>query len=166
LAKLGGKGILQKPIAPDHVLHMGFQVLQRLTPTTGKVLIVDDDAIVLDQLHSILQPWGFDLILLSDPQRFWDTLAATHPDLIILDIEMPGVNGIDLCQVVRNDQQWGDLPILFLSAHTDEPTIQQVFSAGADDYIGKPIRAAELVARVLNRLKTARMLQTLQRLRG
>jgi DNA-binding response OmpR family regulator len=87
------------------------------------------------------------------PQHFWTTLEQANPDLLILDIEMPHLSGIDLCQVVRNDPHWSELPVLFISAHRDTETMTRVFTAGADDYVSKPILEPELIARVLNRLE-------------
>lgn len=166
VAQLGGKGFLQKPIAPTHVLAAIVTLLQASSPAHAKILIVDDDLALLNHLYGVLQPWGFQMTLLSDPQQFWSTLEATEPDLVILDIEMPDITGLALCQVVRNDLRWGDLPILFLSAHTDEATVQQVFLMGGDDYVEKPIRAAELVARVTRRLEHARVIKKLRGLGG
>nr|WP_275941791.1 response regulator [Nostoc sp. UIC 10630] len=129
-------------------------------------MIVDDDAQLLDILRVMLQPWGFQITLLSDCQQFWQTLDKVRPDLLMLDIEIPKINGIDLCQLIRNDLHWGDLPILMISANTDDETIQRVFMAGADDYVSKPIRAAELVARVIRRLEHANVLKKLRTLGG
>jgi DNA-binding response OmpR family regulator len=131
-------------------------------PQRSQLLIVDDDAQLLDFLQSMLQPWGFQVALLSNPQQIWSSLETVKPDLLMLDIEMPGVNGIDLCQRIRNDPQLGDLPILMISASNDDETIQQVFMAGADDYVSKPIRAAELVARVTRRLEHAMVVKKLR----
>lgn len=166
VAQLGGKGFLQKPITASEMTKAVVNVLQSSNPTNAKVLIVDDDAQLLEALRQLLQPWGFQITLLSQPQQFWQTLEQVEPDLLLLDIEMPELNGIDLCQVVRNDLRWGDLPILILSARNDETTVQKVFMAGADDYVSKPIRSAELVARVLARLERAKVLQKLRRLGG
>jgi DNA-binding response OmpR family regulator/HPt (histidine-containing phosphotransfer) domain-containing protein len=133
-----------------------------ISPQRSQLLIVDDDAQLLNVVQAMLQPWGFQIALLSDPQQFWGTLASANPDLLMLDIEMPEVNGINLCQKIRNDSHWGDLPILMISANSDDETIQQVFMAGADDYVSKPIRAAELVARVIRRLEHATVLKKLR----
>lgn len=159
VAQLGGKGFLQKPIALEQVIETVLRVVQHPIVTEARILVIDDDLHLLENLRSILEPWGFHLTLLNGPQHFWYTLETAQPDLLILDIEMPEFNGIDLCQVVRNDVRWGELPILFLSAHLNDDTLHQVFMAGADDYVSKPIRATELVARVLNRLKWKTMLQ-------
>jgi diguanylate cyclase (GGDEF)-like protein len=113
---------------------------------------------VLAALSTLLKPWGLHVTTLAQPQQFWQALEATVPDLLILDIEMPGFSGIELCQVVRNDPRWSELPVLFLSAHRDAETVHQVFAVGADDYVQKPIVGPELIARILNRLERTRIL--------
>ena len=153
VARLGGQGFLHKPVSPARVMEAIAQVLQQSGTPEAKLMIVDDDPQLLDFLRTLLEPWGFHLTLLDDPQEFWDTLEQTVPDLLILDVDMPELSGIDLCQVVRNDPRWVDLPVLFLSSRTDLQTVQQVFTAGADDYLNKPIIGPELIARVLNRLE-------------
>lgn len=122
----------------------------------AKLLIVDDDPAILTLLEGLLQDWGFRLQLLSNPRQFWKSVEQFEPDLVLLDVEMPDVSGFELCQQLRNQPRWSELPILFLSAHTEAKTIQQVFSIGADDYIRKPIVAAELIARVNSWLERAR----------
>ncbi len=166
VARLGGRGFLQKPVSPAQAMEALAQVLQQSSPSEAKLLIVDDDPHLLDFLRTLLEPWGFKLTLLNDPQQFWETLEQTVPDLVILDVEMPELSGIDLCQVVRNDPRWSELPVLFLSAHTDAKTVHQVFTVGADDYVNKPIVGPELVARVLNRLERAQILRNWRKLMG
>jgi DNA-binding response OmpR family regulator len=164
VARLGGQGFLQKPVSPAQVREAIAHVLQKSHTPEAKLLIVDDDPHLLDFLRTLLEPWGFKPILLDDPQQFWDTLERSAPDLLILDVEMPELSGIDLCQVVRNDPCWSDLPVLFLSAHTDTETVHRVFTAGADDYVTKPIVGPELVARVLNRVERTQILRKLKKL--
>lgn len=160
-ARLGSKLFLQKPIAANQVLKAVTQVLQQSSPIPQKLLIMEDDQQMLHLLRHLLQPWGYHLTLLDSPQNFWTTLSQTDPDLLILDIELSDstdslsstINGIDLCQVIRNDFRWQKLPILFLSAHTDAEIVQQCFAAGGDDFLYKPVIAAELLTRVRNRLE-------------
>lgn len=158
VARLGGHAFLQKPIAPEQILKAVTQELDRTQEAEAKVLVVDDDAQVLAALSALLKPWGLHVTALAQPQQFWQVLEATVPDLLILDIEMPGFSGIELCQVVRNDPRWSDLPVLFLSGHRDAETVHQVFAVGADDYVHKPIVGPELIARILNRLERTRIL--------
>ena len=166
VARLGGRGFLQKPVTPAQAMEAIAQVLQQSNKTEAKLLLVDDDPQILDVVRTLLEPWGFNLTLLDNPQQFWDTLEETAPDLLILDVEMPELSGIDLCQVVRNDPRWSELPVLFLSARTDVETIQSVFTVGADDYVSKPIVGPELVARILNRLERTKILRKLRKFIG
>ncbi len=129
-----------------------------------RVMAMDDDHIALTNLVNLLQPWGLQVTTVADPQQFWECLTAINPDLLLLDIEMPNVSGIDLCQVVRQDCQYGDLPILVITAHRDPQFLEQVFAAGADDVIHKPVLGAELVTRVLSRLERVRLRQQLNQL--
>lgn len=122
----------------------------------AKLLIVDDDSAILTLLERLLQDWGFQLRLLGNPEQFWETMEQFNPDMVLLDVEMPQVSGFELCQQLRDEPRWSELPILFLSAHTEAETIQKVFDIGADDYIRKPIIAAELIARVMSWLERAR----------
>jgi diguanylate cyclase (GGDEF)-like protein len=161
VARLGGQLYLSKPALPASVFAAVTQVLQQSHIIQAKILVVDDDPQILDILRTLLAPWGFILTLLDDPQHFWTTLEETNPDLLILDLEMPLLSGIDLCQVVRKDPHWSELPILFLSAHRDIETVTSVFAAGADDYVNKPVLEPELIARILNRLERTYILRKL-----
>ncbi len=133
------------------------------TPSSAsiQVLVVDDDPVFLAALGPILEPWGIGMTGLEDSSQFWQVLPQVNPDLLILDLEMPKLNGIELCQSVRANPDWQALPILFLTAHRESEKIQQIFAAGADDYVTKPIVGPELLTRITNRLERIRFLQTL-----
>jgi DNA-binding response OmpR family regulator len=96
---------------------------------------------------------GMTVTTLSEPCRFWETLEASDPDLLILDLDLPTYNGIELCRAVRTDPQWATLPILFLTAHTASLASDRVFAAGADDFVTKPASDSTLVTRIVNRLE-------------
>lgn len=161
VARLGGRAFLQKTVPPAQVLEAVSEVLQQVDSTEARVMVVDDDPQILATLRSLLEPWGIKVTTLDEPRQFWETLEATQPDLLILDIKMPQVSGIELCQVVRNDSRWGGLPILVLTAYTDADTVNQVFSVGADDFVSKPIVGPELVTRIINRLERIKLLRRL-----
>jgi diguanylate cyclase (GGDEF)-like protein len=161
VVRLGGKVYLEKPIAPIQVLHAVDRVLQQAQAITAKVMIVDDDHQILQILPPLLEPWGFKVNTLADPRLFWQTLVTIAPDLLILDVEMPYVSGMELCQVVRNDPYWHNLPILFLTAHTEAEIVNQIFAAGADDFVSKPVVGPELVVRLVNRLERMQLSQQL-----
>lgn len=164
VARLGGRAFLQKPVSPNQLLQKVAQVLPQAHEVNNKVMVVDDDPELLSILSALLEPWGLQIATLNDSQQFWEVLEAFGPDLLILDVEMPHFNGIELCRVVRNDSDWSEIPVLFLTAHTDAATVRQIFTAGADDYVSKPIVEPELVTRVLNRLERTqtrpRLMQT------
>jgi diguanylate cyclase (GGDEF)-like protein len=161
IARLGGRRVLQQPVSATQVLEAVHQVLQNTRLTKAMVMIVDDDPQVLMALQRLLIPWGLYVSVLDHPLLFLETLEASPPDILVLDVEMPDISGIELCQVVRNDPRWSGLPILFLTSHSDAETMHQVFAAGADDYVRKPIVGPELVTRIFNRLERSRLLRTL-----
>ena len=157
VSRLGGRGFLHKPVLPEQIFKAIAKVLPQTQPLEAKVMIVDDDSATLAALSNLLQPWGFQVTRLNETRRFWEVLTATVPDLLVLDLEMPTFSGFDLCQVVRQDPQWGDLPILVVTAHTDAESIQRVFAAGADDFISKPVVGPELVTRVTSHIERVRL---------
>lgn len=161
IARLGGHRVLQQPVTATQVLEVVNQVRQNTRQTQAMVMVVDDDPQVLMALQRLLIPWGLYVSVLDNPLLFLDTLQATPPDILVLDVEMPNISGIELCQVVRNDPRWSGLPVLFLTGHADADTMQQVFAVGADDYVRKPIIGPELVTRIFNRLERSRLLKTL-----
>ncbi|MBE9020634.1 response regulator, partial [Chroococcidiopsidales cyanobacterium LEGE 13417] len=166
IARSGGCTFLQKPMPATQVLDAVAQALENAPHAEAHLLVVDDDPKILAVLPALLNPWGLKVTTLEDPRRFWETLEATAPDLLILDVEMPYVNGIDLCQVVRNEPRWSDLPILFLTVHHDADIVDRVFSAGADDFVRKPIVGSELVTRIVNRLERMKLLHRINQVRA
>ena len=157
VARLGASGFLHKSLPPADILKAVAQLLDRTGPAEAKVMVVDDDVHLLAALKMILQPWGLQVTTLDEPEKFWEVLETTCPDLLILDVEMPGYSGIELCLAVRNDLRWSKLPVLFLTAHSESETVRQMFVAGADDYVNKPIVEPELIARLLNRLERTQL---------
>ena len=119
-------------------------------------MIVDDDPNMLKILRRSLESREIEVITLQYPHQFWQVLESTSPDLLILDLMMPDYSGIDLCKAVRTASLWHDLPIVFLSALSDRETVRQLFVAGADDYLSKPVTESDLYTRVLSRLDRSR----------
>ena len=150
--------LLVQPVTPPQAMDAVTQLLQRLG-TGIRIVILDDDSLLLESMRTSLEPWGFEITTKSDPRQFWQVLQAISPDLLVLDIEMPDVNGIELCRMLRSDRNWSHLPVLFLTAHQDLATQNQAFAIGADDYVSKPVTGTELAARILNRLNRIRTIQ-------
>jgi CheY-like chemotaxis protein len=129
-----------------------------LTPL--KVLAVDDDEVILSTLHTMLASWGIEPLTLRDPLQVWGVLEREVPDLLILDVDMPELNGIDLCKLIRDHDTWNGLPILFLTAQREPDTVLQLYGSGADDYVAKPFTEPELITRIFNRIERHRLLET------
>ncbi len=159
-ARRGGRAFLPKTLSPAQMLDAVRELVGRGRLALTRVLIVDDDPAMLDAMRLLLEPHNLDVSGLTDPLDFWETLERISPELLILDVDMPRVNGPELCRAVRNDPLWSRLAVIFATARTDPATIEQVFQAGADDYVTKPIVGPELVTRVTNRLDRVRMYRT------
>ncbi|AFZ30825.1 response regulator receiver modulated diguanylate cyclase [Gloeocapsa sp. PCC 7428] len=157
VARLGVSRYVVQPVTANEIFDAIAQVSPQITLTDAKVMIVDDDPFALQTLTTLLQPWGLQITVLSQPEHFWQVLTSTVPDVLLLDLEMPTYNGLELCRVVRQDASYSDIPILVVTAHTDITSIQQVFAAGADDFIAKPIAGPELVTRTLARIERSRI---------
>ncbi len=153
LIRRGGKCILPRSTSFPSLL----EPLQRLhVPEQNghkRVMLVDDDPVVLRTLPSQLQPFGLEVSTLNDPQQFWNLLEVVQPHALVLDVRMPSINGLELCQVLRSDPQWQKVPILFLSVATDDLTQSEAFAVGADDFLCKPVSGGELASRILSRLR-------------
>lgn len=156
-AQRGGQAFIEKPASVEEILNTITQVMQQQRNERPKVLIVDDDIHTLKVLQVLLAQWDLEVLLLDDPKQFWYVLESNAPDLLILDLNMPDYSGIDLCLAVRAASLWHNLPIVFLSSNSDRHTIRQIFAAGADDYLSKPIVEADLQTRILNRLERSRI---------
>ncbi len=151
VARHGGKFFLTQPINPQQIMTV-CQKAARYSSMGKKVMIVDDDIELLQVLPTLLKPWGFKVTTLDDPRQFWDVLQAVVPDLLVLDIEMPYLSGIELCKVLRTHPYWHQLPVLFLSVYQDEAISNQVFASGGNDFVNKPVLARQLAHRILNHL--------------
>jgi DNA-binding response OmpR family regulator/HPt (histidine-containing phosphotransfer) domain-containing protein len=161
----GGQLFLKKPATIVTILQAVNHLLRQSQIVRPRLLVVDDDLLIAKVLTSCLEPQGFQVIALEDSSQFWETLNAIEPALLILDVHIPSINGIELCQTVRSDVRWNWLPIIFLTAQTDRQTQQQIFIAGADDLIIKPIELVEISIRISNRLRRTQLQEATARFR-
>lgn len=154
IVRRGAKSVLPRSIAPTQVMETIQHLRQASQLLQGtRVMLVDDDPILLRTLTTQLQSWGLDVSALNDPQQFWHVLESLRPEVLILDVQMPEMTGLELCQVLRSDPRWQQLPVLFLSIFADPQIQHQAFALGADDYLCKPISGIDLAHRILNRLQ-------------
>jgi diguanylate cyclase (GGDEF)-like protein len=157
VARQGGQGLLASSLPAADLLDAAAQLLKRERLDATRVLLVDDEPAVLEAVRVLLQRHQFEVFTLADPRCFWETLSEVEPELLLLDLDMPGVNGRELCSVVRGDARWSHLAVIVVTAHSDPETVRSLFAAGADDYIAKPLKGSELITRVSNRLERIRL---------
>jgi DNA-binding response OmpR family regulator len=151
VAQNGGKFLAINTLTPKQIFTAATSLFRSATNPI-KVMVVDDDVHWLRALPQLLKPWDINVTTLADLPQFWTVLQLVQPDVLILDIHMPEMNGLELCQILRGDPHWQHLPILFLTATNDSKMQQQAFRVGADDYLCKPILGGELAQRVRHRL--------------
>ncbi|MCX6011020.1 MAG: response regulator transcription factor [Chloroflexi bacterium] len=110
-----------------------------------RILIVDDELSILKYLRANLEAEGYEVLMAMDGAQALQTLEAELPDLVVLDIMMPEMDGLEVCRRLR---EWSQLPVIMLSARDDESDKVQCLDLGADDYITKPFGKDEFIARV------------------
>ncbi len=157
VAREGARYLLPKPQSSRRLLDAALQTFLAQQATTATALVVDDDPELLMLLDTILTPAGLTLTLVDTPRFFWNALEETQPDLVILDLDMPEVDGLDLCRMLRNDPRREGIPVLILTVRTEPDVIQKIFSAGADDYVSKPVVGPELLTRISNRIERTQL---------
>jgi len=112
--------------------------------------VVDDDRSLAEMLGIVLRSVGFDPVFCGDGSRALSAFRESRPSLVLLDVMLPGRDGVEVAQLIRNES---DVPIVMLTARSDTTDIVRGLEAGADDYIVKPFKPRELVARIRARLR-------------
>lgn len=113
-----------------------------------KILIVDDDASITDLMKALLKMEGHDAITVNDSLAAMDIAKSVNPDLITLDLMMPGLTGFELCQMFSEDPTFSKTPIIIISAKDDSESRKQAFDAGAKDYIIKPFLVDDFIGKI------------------
>src|SRR6201995_1936358 len=116
----------------------------------SRVLVVDDDPALAEMLTIVLRGEGFDTAVVGDGTRALPAVRELRPDVVLLALMPPGMNGIDVCRAIRTES---GVPIVMLTAKTDTVDIVLGLESGADDYVVKPFKPKELVARIRARLR-------------
>jgi two-component system response regulator MtrA len=116
----------------------------------ARILVVDDDPALAEMLTIVLRGEGFDSAVVRDGSRALDAFREVRPDLVLLDLMLPGLSGLDVCKQIRGES---GVPIIMLTAKTDTVDVVLGLESGADDYVMKPFKPKELTARVRARLR-------------
>ena len=117
---------------------------------SSRILVVDDDLALAEMIGIVLQNEGFRVVFCGDGSQALAQFQEHHPDLVLLDVMLPGMDGFDVCRAIRHVS---DVPIVMLTARSDTSDVVTGLEAGADDYVPKPFKPKELVARVRARLR-------------
>ena len=115
-----------------------------------RVLVVDDDAALAEMLSIVLRNEGFEPVWCSHGDKAFSAFRESRPDLVLLDLMLPGRDGVDVCRDIRAES---GVPIVMLTAKSDTIDVVAGLEAGADDYVSKPFKAKELIARIRTRLR-------------
>jgi len=129
----------------------------------AKVLIVEDDSSDLNFLGKILSEENYKIYLATGGEEALKRASKVIPDLILLDVMMPGLNGFEVCELLKKDPATMDIPVVFLTGKTDSESIIKAFEVGGADYLTKPFNAAELLARVYTHINLVRNTKELAR---
>lgn len=116
------------------------------------VLIADDEKNILISLEFLMKREGYNVVVAHDGQEAIDAVQREHPDLVLLDVMMPKKTGLDVCQEVRADPIFNDMPILMLTAKGRDTDIAKGIAMGANGYVVKPFSTRELAEKVRNML--------------
>jgi DNA-binding response OmpR family regulator len=119
---------------------------------TKQIMVVDDDVELLTLLGIILERGGFSVLRAEGALAALDMLKESTPDLFILDLMLPDMDGFELCRQIRTYPQTAQTPVLILSARNDFESIEGGFEAGANGYLSKPVKRQDLVAQVYSML--------------
>ncbi|WP_129658959.1 MtrAB system response regulator MtrA [Rothia halotolerans] len=117
----------------------------------ARILVVDDDEALAEMVGIVLSNEGFEPTFCETGDRALAAFDSYDPDLVLLDLMLPGINGIEVCERIRESS---DVPVIMLTAKSDTEDVVRGLEAGADDYIAKPFKPAELLARIRTRLRT------------
>lgn len=159
--RMGALGYMLKPLDYPRLIDRLEAVLDQERQVAYRVLIVEDDELQSQHYAAILTAAGMFVQTLADPTEIMDKLADFRPELVLMDIHMPGCSGAELAGMIRTYDEWVSLPVIYLSAETDLDQQLMAMGRGGDDFITKTITDTRLVASVRVRAARFRKLDSL-----
>jgi len=125
------------------------------------ILIVDDNPVNVKMEQVVLEKAGYCTAGTTDGEVCFDMAKKQNPDLILLDINMPNISGIEICKTLKKNKGTADIPVIFVTASTDDDTLQEAFESGGSDYVRKPVNKIELLARIKSGLTQRKLVERL-----
>nr|WP_276322505.1 diguanylate cyclase [Halomonas neptunia] len=160
-AQMNAQGYFLKPLNIPQLVNRLEQLLNDRQAPPARIMIIDDDDQLAMYYQLVLEAAGMEVLILETSCEIMEHISLFRPEMLLMDVHMPIYNGADLAAVVRQYDEWSNLPIVFLSAETDLNKQIDTLSPGADDFLAKPILAAQLVTSVRSRIARARTLSAL-----
>ncbi len=142
-----------------------LRIMTTMTTLAGYILLVDDIIDNLDMLTDMLENQGHRVQIALSGQEALEKIQTDKPDIVLLDIQMPGMDGYEVCRKIKANPETQDIPVIFLSALSDTKDIVKGFDAGGVDYVSKPFKFREVMARVASQLKVSRQRKEIESLR-
>ncbi len=161
VARAGAMGFMPRATQAALLLDMVDDRVVRRPAAVYKIAAIDDDPVQLALLGALLSGTGFDLMTALEAAELWEILDRSSPAAVLLDLEMPDIDGLIMCRAIRAEPKWRQLPILVLATRTEASMVKAIFAAGADDYLVKPVDAVELEARLTSHVERHRLLSTM-----
>ncbi len=156
--RVDASGYWSKPVDPFLVAKRVRELTSSGKETAYRILIVEDDPAQADFADVILSKAHFKCRCVTDPMQVMDALHDFKPDLILMDLYMPGASGTELTTIIREQNEFVDIPIVFLSGEQDLDKQLKALSFGGEDFLSKPIAPKHLISTVTNRIRRARQL--------
>ncbi len=128
-----------------------------------KILIIDDNPENIKVAANIIKNENRIIWAVTDAKKGIETAKTRNPDIILLDVQMPEIDGFEVCKILKEDITTKEIPIIFMTAMTDNESIEKAFKAGAVDYITKPVKSAEIIARVDTHLRLSETIKELKK---
>jgi len=158
--RAGAVAYLTKPVEIGLLIDQLDILTSLVSLEPFKVLVIDDSSSLASYYSLTLQSAGMDVRVVTDPLKMLDSLKDFVPELILLDMYMPGCSGLELARIIRHQEEYVSTPIVFLSAEKNIEKHLEALQIGADDFLTKPIQAAHLVSSVTSRVRRYRTLRT------
>ena len=114
----------------------------------SKIVVVEDEPDIRDVIAYNLRREGYDVVAATDGEKGLDEIRSHLPDLVLLDLMLPGMDGLDVCRELKSNQETSEIPIIMVTAKGDESDVVAGLDLGADDYVAKPFGSRELIARI------------------
>lgn len=159
--RAGATRYLTKPLDSGQLVRIADELTLRIPASPYRVMLVDDDAEVLAAHSLVLNKAGMNVLTVNRPMETLNQLASFQPEVLILDLMMPDVNGVELATLIREEEANEALPILFLSAETDPWRRLMTIGLGGDEFLPKPVTTEYLITTVTARARRARRLRQL-----